>query len=86
MVVKDDEAMTTQVNFKAKFCTGKRLGAWERVEVPFAAFDRPERMGRAVMRGALRTEAVCEVGFMVLKGEGNVGAFALDVREVGCFK
>jgi hypothetical protein len=26
------------------------------------------------------------VGFMVLKGEGNVGAFALDVREVGCFK
>jgi hypothetical protein len=29
---------------------------------------------------------VCEVGFMVLKGEGNVGAFALDVREVGCFK
>ena len=54
--------------------------------VPFAAFDRPERMGRAVMRGALRTEAVCEVGFMVLKGEGNVGAFALDVREVGCFK
>ena len=86
LVVKDDEAMTTQVNFKAKFCTGKSLGAWERVEVPFAAFDRPERMGRAVMRGALRTEAVCEVGFMVLKGEGNVGAFALDVREVGCFK
>ena len=86
LVVKDDEAMTTQVNFKAKFCTGKRLGAWERVEVPFAAFDRPERMGRAVMRGALRTEAVCEVGFMVLKGEGNVGAFALDVREVGCLK
>jgi len=86
LVVKDDEAMTTQVNFKAKFCTGKRLGAWERVEVPFAAFDRPERMGRAVMRGALRTEAVCEVGLMVLKGEGNVGAFALDVLELGCFK
>ena len=85
LVVKDDEAMTTQVNFKAKFCTGKSA-KWERVEVPFAAFDRPERMGRAVMRGALRTEAVCEVGFMVLKGEGNVGAFALDVREVGCFK
>ena len=85
LVVKDDECMTTQVNFKAKFGTGKK-GGWERVKVPFAAFDRPERMGRAVMRGALRTEAVCEVGLMVLKGEGNVGAFALDVLELGCFK
>ena len=82
---KDDECMTTQVNFKAKFGTRKK-GGWERVKVPFAAFDRPERMGRAVMRGALRTEAVCEVGLMVLKGEGNVGAFALDVLELGCFK
>jgi hypothetical protein len=35
--------------------------------VPFAAFDRPERMGRGVMRGAFRTEAVCELGLMVLK-------------------
>ena len=85
LIVKDDECMTTQVNFKAKFGTGKK-GGWERVKVPFAAFDRPERMGRAVMRGALRTEAVCEVGLMVLKGEGNVGAFALDVLELGCFK
>lgn len=87
LIVKDDECMTTQVNFKAKFGTGKKGGGkWERVKVPFAAFDRPERMGRAVMRGALRTEAVCEVGLMVLKGEGNVGAFALDVLELGCFK
>ena len=45
---------------------GGGLG-WGRVRVPFAAFDRPERMGRGVMRGAFRTEAVCELGLMVLK-------------------
>ena len=93
VVMKDDECMTTQVNFKAAFsCVGSKDDegggvGWARVRVPFSAFDRPERMGRAVMRGALRTEAVCELGLMVLKGEAEqVGEFNLDLRAVGCYK
>ena len=32
-------------------------------------------------------DAVCEVGLMILKGdEKQVGAFSLDVREVGAYR
>jgi hypothetical protein len=93
LIVKDDECMATQVNFKAAFsCVGSNddegggMG-WGRVKVPFTAFDRPERMGRVVMRGELRTDAVCELGLMVLKGEAEqAGEFNLDVRAVGAYK
>lgn len=92
LIVKDDECMTTQVNFKAAFaCVAAKDdegggAGWRRVKVPFTAFDRPERMGRAVMRGALRTEAVCELGLMVLKGDATqTGEFKLDVRAVGAY-
>ena len=97
VVIKDEECMTTQVNFKAAFSceaagssSGKDdddAGGWGRVRVPFTAFDRPERMGRAVMRGALRTEAVCELGLMVLKGSAEqTGPFKLDIRAMGAYK
>jgi hypothetical protein len=96
LVVKDEECMMTQVNFKASFVPGPRSkqssssggeGGWGRVKVPFTAFDRPERMGRAVARGPLTPDAVCEVGLMILKGdEKQVGAFSLDVREVGAYR
>ena len=90
LVVKDEECMTTQVNFKAPFACADGDGdgdGWGRVKVPFAAFDRPERMGRAVMRGPLRADAVCEIGLMVLKGGAEqVGPFNLDVRAVGAYK
>ena len=36
---------------------------------------------------ALTPDAVCEVGLMILKGdEKQVGAFSLDVREVGAYR
>ena len=81
--------MTTQVNFKAPFACADGDGdgdGWGRVKVPFAAFDM-RAMGRAVMRGPLRADAVCEIGLMVLKGGAEqVGPFNLDVRAVGAYK
>lgn len=39
------------------------------------------------MRGALCTDAVCELGLMVLKGEADqIGEFNLDVRAIGAYK
>ena len=85
LVVKDDEAMTTQVNLKSAFAI--KADEFGRVKVPFTAFDRPERMGRAVMRGALRAEAMCEIGLMVLKGDPEqLGTFNVDVRAIGAYK
>ena len=88
-VAKDAECMTTQVNFKAAFKVGFEgdrggtAGSFERIKIPFAAFDRPERMGRAVMRGPLKANAVCEVGLMVLK---EFGDFGVDVAAIGMYK
>merc|ERR1712216_1048799 len=88
-VAKDAECMTTQVNFKAAFKLGFErgssgtAGSFDRIKIPFAAFDRPERMGRAVMRGPLKANAVCEVGLMVLK---EFGDFDVDVAAIGMYK
>ena len=88
-VAKDAECMQTQVNFKAAFKVGFEgdrggtAGSFERIKIPFAAFDRPERMGRAVMRGPLKANAVCEVGLMVLK---EFGDFGVDVAAIGMYK
>ena len=39
------------------------------------------------MRGPLRTEAVCELGLMVITGGAEqIGPFNLDVRAVGAYK
>jgi hypothetical protein len=77
--------MTTQVNFKAAFKVGfePEKNGFDRIKIPFAAFDRPERMGRAVMRGPLKADAVCEVGLMVLK---EFGDFDVDVAAIGMYK
>ena len=40
-------------------------------------------MGRAVMRGPLKANAVCEVGLMVLK---EFGDFDVDVAAIGMYK
>ena len=88
-VAKDAECMTTQVNFKAAFKLGFErgssgtAGSFDRIKFAFAAFDRPERMGRAGMRGALKANAVCEVGLMVLK---EFGDFDVDVAAIGMYK
>ena len=84
-VAKDDECMTTQVNFEAAFKVGctDQFQQFHRVKIPFAAFDRPERMGRAVMRGPLKANAVCEIGLMVLKENGD---FDLEIKEIGMYK
>lgn len=86
-VAKDAECMTTQVNFKAAFKVGfepdAKKNGFDRIKIPFAAFDRPERMGRAVMRGPLKADAVCEVGLMVLK---EFGDFDVDVAAIGMYK
>ena len=84
-VAKDAECMTTQVNFKAAFKVGfePEKNGFDRIKIPFAAFDRPERMGRAVMRGPLKADAVCEVGLMVLK---EFGDFDVDVAAIGMYK
>eukprot|EP00193_Tetraselmis_chui_P008761 CAMPEP_0177764282 /NCGR_PEP_ID=MMETSP0491_2-20121128/7318_1 /TAXON_ID=63592 /ORGANISM="Tetraselmis chuii, Strain PLY429" /LENGTH=286 /DNA_ID=CAMNT_0019280439 /DNA_START=106 /DNA_END=966 /DNA_ORIENTATION=+ len=83
MVTKDEEALMTRVNFKAPF-RAPASTAVARVLIPFSAFDRPERMGRGVARGPLDAATVREVGFMVLKP--SVGAFELQVRELGVYK
>ena len=88
LVAKDDECMNTQVNFKAAFKVGfegdsESSSSWSRVLIPFAAFDRPERMGRAVVRGPLKSGSICEIGLMVLK---EMGDFDLEIRAIGMYK
>jgi len=82
-VAKDDECVATQVNFKAAFKVTVDETGFGRIMIPFSAFDRPERMGRAVMRGPLKSNAVCEIGVMVLK---EFGAFRLEIQAIGMYK
>eukprot|EP00873_Tetraselmis_striata_P026413 jgi/Tetstr1/446677/TSEL_003616.t1 len=82
-MAKDAEALATQVNFKVPF-RAPAGSERRRVLIPFSAFDRPEQMGRRVHRPELNTEAVREVGIMVLRPD--VGPFRLLLREVGIYK
>ena len=76
--------MREQINFKVAFEVGEEYG---RVKIPFAAFARPERMGRVCVREPLRLAKLREFGLMILKGEpGQVGRFELVVREIGFYR
>jgi len=83
-ILKDDECLREQINFKVAFEVGEEYG---RVKIPFAAFARPERMGRVCVREPLRLAKLREFGLMILKGEpGQVGRFELVVREIGFYR
>jgi hypothetical protein len=83
-ILKDDLCMREQMNFKTAFKARGELG---RVKLPFDAFNRPERMGRAMYREPLRTRMLREFGFMILKGDDvQVGRFALGIAEIGFYR
>ena len=83
-ILKDDECLREQINFKVAFEVGEEYG---RVKIPFAAFARPERMGRACLREPLRLAKLREFGLMILKGDAaQVGPFELVVREIGFYR
>jgi hypothetical protein len=83
-ILKDDECLREQINFKVAFEVGEEYG---RVKIPFAAFARPERMGRACLREPLRLRKLREFGLMILKGDtAQVGPFELVVREIGFYR
>ena len=76
--------MREQINFNVAFEAGEEYG---RVKITFAAFARPERMGRACLREPLRLAKLREFGLMILKGDAaQVGPFELVVREIGFYR
>ena len=83
-ILKDDLCMREQMNYKTAFKAKAELG---RVKLPFDAFNRPERMGRAMYREPLRVQHLREFGFMILKGEdAQVGRFALGIVDIGFYR
>jgi len=83
-ILKDDLCAREQMNFKTGFRVQSEMG---RVKLPFEAFNRPERMGRAMYREPLRLQSLVEFGFMILKGDdAQVGRFALGIKEIGLYR
>jgi len=83
-ILKDEDCMYDQINFKVAFTVTSELG---RVKIPFSAFSTPERMGRVVVRPPVDCARLREFGLMILKGDASqVGPFSLHITEVGFYR
>ena len=83
-ILKDEDCMYDQINFKVAFTVTNELG---RVKIPFSAFSTPERMGRVVVRPPVDCARLREFGLMILKGDASqVGPFSLHITEVGFYR
>lgn len=83
-ILKDEDCMYDQINFKVAFTVTSELG---RVKIPFSAFSTPERMGRVVVRPPVDCARLREFGLMILKGDASqVGPFSLHITEAGFYR
>lgn len=83
-ILKDEDCMYDQINFKVAFTVTSELG---RVKIPFSAFSTPERMGRVVVRPPVDCARLREFGLMILKGDASqVGPFSLHITELGFYR